>query len=272
MSFKEAYRSLNIENDSPFEILHMLQKVTSYNNILYTFIEQVTNYLKAISLNERLEVREKADLKKKIIDLIDKAYAVLIKLVMSKKSDIISYTLNEDEKLKTINKKSKRWKNFNKKAVKYLDKRVHEDNEPEFSLIYDLIDLELALHSINRNAANDDQLTKSEKLDIAENVYKFIMNFNAILISSTSESTSDYIENSEEWYSANELSNPLQTTQEYFDTNNSTYCYCNGPYVGKMVGCDGDNCAIEWFHFDCVNLKEAPKDKWYCAECLAKQK
>lgn len=268
MSFKDAYRSLNIENDSPFEILHMLQKVTSNNNILYTFIEQVTNYLKAISFNENLKVGEKAEFKRKIIDLIDKAYAILLKQLISKKSDTISYTLNEGEKLTRIDKKTKKWKNFNKGALRYLDKGRYDENEPECSVIYDLIDLELALHSIN---GNKDELSKNEKLEVAENVYKFIMNFNAILISSTSEPVSDYIDNSEEWYSANELSNPLQTTQEYFDTNNSTYCYCNGPYVGKMVGCDGENCSIEWFHFECVNLKEAPKDKWYCKECLAKE-
>lgn len=34
-----------------------------------------------------------------------------------------------------------------------------------------------------------------------------------------------------------------------------------------MIGCDRDYCPIEWFHFDCVGITEAPSGKWICAEC-----
>lgn len=52
----------------------------------------------------------------------------------------------------------------------------------------------------------------------------------------------------------------------------SVYCYCRCPYdeVSEMIACDGSNCSIEWFHFECVNIIMPPKGKWYCPECLPK--
>ena len=55
-----------------------------------------------------------------------------------------------------------------------------------------------------------------------------------------------------------------------------------------MIGCDGEDCEIEWashsfaytvlllketqFHMRCVGLTEAPKNsnKWYCDTCKSK--
>lgn len=53
----------------------------------------------------------------------------------------------------------------------------------------------------------------------------------------------------------------------------SVYCYCRCPYdeVSEMIACDGDNCRIEWFHFECVGIIMPPKGKWYCPECKMKQ-
>ncbi|CAK6974446.1 uncharacterized protein LOC112843172 [Scomber scombrus] len=28
-----------------------------------------------------------------------------------------------------------------------------------------------------------------------------------------------------------------------------------------------DRCHIKWFHYSCINIKVAPKGKWYCPEC-----
>ncbi|GBO99151.1 Chromatin modification-related protein png2 [Eumeta japonica] len=49
----------------------------------------------------------------------------------------------------------------------------------------------------------------------------------------------------------------------------SVYCYCRCPYdeVSEMIACDGENCLIEWFHFECVGIMVAPQGKWFCAEC-----
>lgn len=48
------------------------------------------------------------------------------------------------------------------------------------------------------------------------------------------------------------------------------YCYCNtSESGGPMIACDGEQCEREWFHFKCVGIDEAPKEKqWYCDDCL----
>ena len=54
------------------------------------------------------------------------------------------------------------------------------------------------------------------------------------------------------------------------DTENERvplYCFCRDIEHGKMIYCDNENCPYSWFHFDCVKLKRAPKERWYCPEC-----
>ncbi|TWW64357.1 Inhibitor of growth protein 3 p47ING3 [Takifugu flavidus] len=82
-----------------------------------------------------------------------------------------------------------------------------------------------------------------------------------------------------------------------YDPNEPRYCICNqvtkagatagatqlwttiAPILpravvsyGEMVGCDNTDCPIEWFHYGCVGLSEAPKGKWYCPQCTAAMK
>lgn len=85
------------------------------------------------------------------------------------------------------------------------------------------------------------------------------------------------------------LPNPDFATLQYFKANSirypirppngarraregeSVYCYCRCPYdeVSEMIACDGENCVIEWFHFECVGILTAPKGRWFCPECRA---
>lgn len=62
-----------------------------------------------------------------------------------------------------------------------------------------------------------------------------------------------------------------QSTSESTNVEEPTYCYCGGPSSGIMVGCDGDDCKMEWFHIECAGLKDselpAEDDAWYCREC-----
>ncbi|XP_051566517.1 inhibitor of growth protein 1 isoform X2 [Myxocyprinus asiaticus] len=51
------------------------------------------------------------------------------------------------------------------------------------------------------------------------------------------------------------------------DPNEPTYCLCEQVSFGEMIGCDNDECTIEWFHFSCVGLHHKPKGKWYCPNC-----
>jgi len=52
------------------------------------------------------------------------------------------------------------------------------------------------------------------------------------------------------------------------DPNEPTYCLCQQVSYGEMIGCDNQDCPIEWFHFPCMALMDKPKGKWYCPKCL----
>lgn len=51
------------------------------------------------------------------------------------------------------------------------------------------------------------------------------------------------------------------------DPNEPTYCLCEQVSYGEMIGCDNEQCPIEWFHFSCVGLTYKPKGKWFCPKC-----
>lgn len=47
-----------------------------------------------------------------------------------------------------------------------------------------------------------------------------------------------------------------------------TFCYCRGPKQEKMLASDGKNCKYGWFHYSCIGIKRAPKQKeWFCDDC-----
>lgn len=56
------------------------------------------------------------------------------------------------------------------------------------------------------------------------------------------------------------------------DPNEPTYCLCHQVSYGEMIGCDNNDCLIEWFHFGCVGLTTKPKGKWYCPKCTVERK
>lgn len=51
------------------------------------------------------------------------------------------------------------------------------------------------------------------------------------------------------------------------DPNEPKYCICQSVSYGDMIACDNKECPIEWFHYACVGLHQAPKGKWYCGQC-----
>ncbi|XP_059148615.1 inhibitor of growth protein 3-like isoform X2 [Physella acuta] len=64
----------------------------------------------------------------------------------------------------------------------------------------------------------------------------------------------------------------VQVDEWSADPNEPRYCLCNQVSYGEMVGCDNNDCPIEWFHYGCVGLSQAPKGKWYCPQCTAAMK
>ncbi|XP_054289021.1 uncharacterized protein LOC129004448 [Macrosteles quadrilineatus] len=57
--------------------------------------------------------------------------------------------------------------------------------------------------------------------------------------------------------------------EQQTEKSDNLYCYCQCPYdeVSEMIACDGQDCTIEWFHFECVGIMVPPKGKWYCPDC-----
>ncbi|EME89233.1 uncharacterized protein MYCFIDRAFT_76586 [Pseudocercospora fijiensis CIRAD86] len=72
---------------------------------------------------------------------------------------------------------------------------------------------------------------------------------------------------------ANQVHDAKPNEQEMYDADaeddEPLYCYCNKPEGGRMLACDDERCKKQWFHFECVGIEEAPKEKkWYCEGCL----
>lgn len=60
---------------------------------------------------------------------------------------------------------------------------------------------------------------------------------------------------------------PVEQAVLAVDPDEPVYCVCQRISFGEMIGCDNDDCQIEWFHFECVGLTSKPKGKWYCPRC-----
>ncbi|KAF2273119.1 uncharacterized protein EI97DRAFT_461372 [Westerdykella ornata] len=49
--------------------------------------------------------------------------------------------------------------------------------------------------------------------------------------------------------------------------DDTKYCFCQRVSFGNMVACDNDNCQYQWFHWECVGIKEEPLGEWLCPDC-----
>lgn len=38
-----------------------------------------------------------------------------------------------------------------------------------------------------------------------------------------------------------------------------------------MIKYENDDCTIQWFHLECVELTDVPDSPWYCEHCLAEK-
>ena len=65
---------------------------------------------------------------------------------------------------------------------------------------------------------------------------------------------------------------PQEVLDMPVDPNEPTYCLCDQVSYGEMIGCDNQDCPIEWFHFGCMDLHTKPKGNWYCPKCSPVQK
>ena len=48
-------------------------------------------------------------------------------------------------------------------------------------------------------------------------------------------------------------------------------CDCGDPKAsGKWICCDGDDCPVGWYHWECVQVTEEPTGDWLCPKCSHK--
>ncbi|WVR03501.1 hypothetical protein IAU60_000492 [Kwoniella sp. DSM 27419] len=56
------------------------------------------------------------------------------------------------------------------------------------------------------------------------------------------------------------------------ELDSKTYCTCGQVSYGEMIGCDDDNCEIEWYHLACLDLDKTPEGNWICPRCVERRK
>ncbi|KAL1862670.1 hypothetical protein Daus18300_008468 [Diaporthe australafricana] len=61
------------------------------------------------------------------------------------------------------------------------------------------------------------------------------------------------------------------SSQKIKEEEEIRYCYCGGISSGQMIGCDGPDCEMEWFHVECTDITAMPAEQeaWYCDGCKA---
>ena len=49
---------------------------------------------------------------------------------------------------------------------------------------------------------------------------------------------------------------------------NGPWCTCQKEIEGStLIGCDNEECKIQWFHMKCVNLQQIPQADWFFFMC-----
>ncbi|KIR30116.1 hypothetical protein I307_00193 [Cryptococcus deuterogattii 99/473] len=56
------------------------------------------------------------------------------------------------------------------------------------------------------------------------------------------------------------------------DLDSKVYCTCRQVSYGEMIGCDDDDCEIEWYHIGCLGLDKTPAGNWICPRCVERRK
>ena len=48
-------------------------------------------------------------------------------------------------------------------------------------------------------------------------------------------------------------------------------CDCGDPEASaKWICCDGEDCPVEWYHWECVQVTDKPTGDWFCPKCRHK--
>lgn len=54
--------------------------------------------------------------------------------------------------------------------------------------------------------------------------------------------------------------------EDYYE--NEEHCFCGKQFEDvPMIGCDGPECTVQWYHFSCVGIVVPPEGDWLCPDC-----
>ncbi|WVQ76339.1 hypothetical protein IAR50_006004 [Cryptococcus sp. DSM 104548] len=56
------------------------------------------------------------------------------------------------------------------------------------------------------------------------------------------------------------------------EVDSNVYCTCKQVSYGEMIGCDDDDCEIEWYHIACLGLDKTPEGNWICPTCAERRR
>ena len=69
------------------------------------------------------------------------------------------------------------------------------------------------------------------------------------------------------WYTRPFTSSDATHTLKAID-DEEVWCYCQKFIPDTtLIGCDNNNCKVQWFHMTCIGLDVAPTDSWFCPTC-----
>lgn len=64
------------------------------------------------------------------------------------------------------------------------------------------------------------------------------------------------------------LTLPSSVSTEVSNDEDGPWCTCQQHIEdSELIGCDNEQCNIQWFHMVCLNLEQAPEGNWLCPTC-----
>lgn len=61
---------------------------------------------------------------------------------------------------------------------------------------------------------------------------------------------------------------PSTMSEESEGDNDGVWCFCE-QYIpdSQLIGCDNDNCKVQWYHMACLGITAEPVGSWICPTC-----
>lgn len=141
---------------------------------------------------------------------------------------------------------------------------INQKNETNEEIIQSIDPKNINFDSVNA-ALTDVYLDKKKIIS----KYNFVLNY----LDDQIKYFEDEVDRCKEGFSGSALKLKASNLDIKIDDEEPVFCYCKKKGRGEtMLGCDGSECEIEWYHLECVGLSEAPKGKWWCDACKEKEK